>query len=66
VRPSGSFASIASRREGAASKGARPLSERTYAVICQTWSSGMRPRNDGMPFGLPSTMVAKMFCGALP
>ena len=57
---------IWSLRAGAASGGTSPLNERTYATSCQIWSSGILPRNDGMPLGSPSRITVKIVAGARP
>ena len=46
--------------------GVSPAIERTYAAICQICSCGILPRKDGMPFGRPSDIVAKMLRMSLP
>src|SRR6185503_5253674 len=57
VRCSERRAFIESLRVGATSFRNWPLIERTYATICCTWLSGIFWRNEGMPFGRPSTIV---------
>src|SRR5204863_2154731 len=57
---------MSSLRAGVADRGASPASERTKAAICQIWSSGILPRNEGMPLGRPSRMLAAMFSMLLP
>src|SRR4051812_27766568 len=66
VENSDGFTFISSLREGDTPFGSRPLIERTYAASSQAWYSGMRLRNDGIPFGRPCMMVANTLPGSLP
>ncbi|HEX2197647.1 MAG TPA: hypothetical protein VHG88_03375, partial [Burkholderiales bacterium] len=55
---SGSGTDRLSLRPGRTSFATSPLIERTYATSCHAWSSEMRARKAGMPFGRPSMMLA--------